>query len=243
MYSIERNLMPNLPQTPYRNGVGQYEGVVLHATANNGDTADGERNYEVTHWQNAFVHFFCDYSKVLQVADTQFVAWGAGGIANKRYVHIELCQTVNDDTPEARKKFDAAYKNWIWVAAYLLYQRKLGVTPATLWSHHRVTKELGGTTHCDPDDYLATWGKSWENVQNDVLYMYNAYANPAPPPLPEKASELVEALSVTDLSKENADKILDILHEAWKYASPDGRIDLHIVANKVRKLSGQKEVK
>ena len=67
-YQITINLIPGVPNEPY--DARRYVGVVAHSTANNGDSADGERNYESTAWQNAFVHFFVDDQKILQVADT-----------------------------------------------------------------------------------------------------------------------------------------------------------------------------
>lgn len=239
MYSIEKNFIPGLPQIPYQNGVGAFEGVVMHATANYGDSVDGERNWEASNFNDAFVHFFCDHNKVLQVADTDYVAWGAGQVANKKYVHIELCQVKNDGTQEAKDKFQAAYSNWIWIAAFTLYQRKLTVNDQTLWSHRRVTQELGGTTHMDPDDYLAEWGKTWANVKNDVLYIYNGYAQPTPAPTLAPAPVKTEALS-----QDNAQYIIDRwLSYGWEFASAEDQTRRRDLANALRRAAGVEEVK
>jgi N-acetylmuramoyl-L-alanine amidase CwlA len=175
MYAITPKFLSGIPKLPFRNGVGAYEGIVLHSTGNGEDTALGNVNYEQDHWQDAFVHYFIDETGIYQTASTDFRAWGAGANANPRFVHIELCETKNHDD------FLVSYNQYVWLAGYLLYSKKLGVTPAkadgtgTLWSHADVTKILGGTTHPDPIDFLASHGKTWANVVNDVTYVYNQY--------------------------------------------------------------------
>jgi N-acetylmuramoyl-L-alanine amidase CwlA len=175
MYAITPKFLSGIPKLPFRNGVGAYEGIVLHSTGNGEDTALGNVNYEQDHWQDAFVHYFIDETGIYQTASTDFRAWGAGANANPRFVHIELCETKNHDD------FLVSYNQYVWLAGYLLYAKKLGVTPAkadgtgTLFSHYDVTHILKGTTHEDPIDFLASHDKTWANVINDVTYIYNQY--------------------------------------------------------------------
>lgn len=166
-YLIVQNLIPGLPKVAYDSG--HYVGVVAHATANNGDSADGERNYESSSWQLAFVHFFVDDTKIEQVADFNYVCYGAGHTANHLgYVQVELCQTTDP------AKFAAAYDRYVWLLAKLLYDRKLGVVDGvTLMSHAQVSAKWHETTHTDPIDYLASHGKTWANLVDDVTTQYN----------------------------------------------------------------------
>ena len=166
-YTIEQNFIPCLPKEPYDNG--HYVGIIAHATSNNGDSADGERNYESTTWQNAFVHFFVDDQKIEQVADTNYICYGAGHTANHLgYVQVELCQTT-DST-----KFNKANAMYTWLLAKLLYNRKLFVVDGvTLMSHAQVSAKWHETNHTDPIDYLASHGKSWVNLVADVTTQYN----------------------------------------------------------------------
>ncbi|MHB1654116.1 MAG: peptidoglycan recognition protein family protein [Desulfitobacteriaceae bacterium] len=168
-YEIVKNFISGLPKVPYDGGVGKYVGVVAHATANNGDSSDGERNYESTTWQSAFVHFFVDDTKIEQVADTNYLCYGAGHTANHMgYAQVELCQTTDP------AKFAKAYVRYVWLLAYLLYQRKLGVVDGvTLMSHAQVSAKWHETTHTDPIDYLASHGKTWTNLVADVTEQYN----------------------------------------------------------------------
>ena len=162
-----QNIIPGLPKEVY--DAGHYVGVVAHATANNGDSADGERNYESTTWQNAFVHFFVDDLKIEQVADTQYLCYGAGHTANHMgYAQVELCQTTD------ATKFATAYVQYVWLLAKLLYDLKLGVTDGvTLMSHAQVSAKWKETDHTDPIDDLATFNKTWANVVADVTAQYN----------------------------------------------------------------------
>jgi N-acetylmuramoyl-L-alanine amidase CwlA len=167
-FTIIKNLIPGLPQEAYDGGVGAYIGVVAHATANNGDSADAERTYESTTWQSAFVHFFVDDQKIEQVADTNYVCYGAGHTANHSgYAQVELCQSTD------ATKFANAYAQYVWLLAYLLYARKLGVTDGvTLMSHAEVSAKWKETDHTDPIEYLASHGKTWANVITDVTAQY-----------------------------------------------------------------------
>lgn len=170
MYQITSKLLTGIPTTPYRNGVGAYEGVVCHATESTnhsgGDTPSGERDFEQSTHQNAFVHFFVGVEQgnavIVQTAPTDYTAWGAGAAANQRYVHVELCMYDDPAT------FSLAYGAYIWLLAKLLKDRNLDVTPAhpdgtgTVWAHSDVTNYLGGTTHTDPNSYLAAHGITWD---------------------------------------------------------------------------------
>ena len=165
-YPITINLIPGLPKEAY--DAGHYVGVVAHATANNGDSADGERNYELTTWRSAFVHFFVDDKKILQVADCNYVCYGAGHTANHMgYAQVELCQTTD------AAKFVKAYAMYTWLLAKLLYNRKLFVVDGvTLMSHAQVSAKWHESTHTDPIDYLASHGKTWTNLVADVSTQY-----------------------------------------------------------------------
>jgi N-acetylmuramoyl-L-alanine amidase len=189
MYTIKRNLIPGLPVFPYRHGYGAYEGTVSHSTESSnhsgGDTPTGERNYEASTFNHAFVHFFVGVENgaavIEQVADTRNGAYGAGPEGNKRFVHTELC--MYDDP----KLFAIAYDAYCWLQAKILFDRKLGVSKAqangsgTLWAHADVAKFLGGSDHQDPIDYLAKHGVSWDNHVVHVTQKYNEMANPPKP--------------------------------------------------------------
>jgi len=176
LYDVTRQWISGLPKEPYLKGVGKYEGVVIHYTDNPGDNAVLEANYVKNNWQNAFVHEFIDADRIIQVADPDYKAWGAGKYANDKYIHLELC---HENTQE---DFELSYKKLVRRAAEYLYRLDLGVTPAkadgsgTLWGHIHVTRYLGGTDHVDPIAYMAKWNITWDDLVKAVAEEYNAIA-------------------------------------------------------------------
>ncbi len=71
-------------------------------------------------------------------------------------------------------KFAAAYVQYVWLLAKLLYDLKLGVTDGvTLMSHDQVSAKWKETDHTDPIDYLASHDKTWANLVADVTTQYN----------------------------------------------------------------------
>ncbi len=173
-YPVKLEWISGLPQVPFLDGVGKYEGVVIHYTASPNDTAQTEADHERVHWRKAFVHEFIDPNEIIQVADPDYKSWGAGEKANDRFIHLELCHS------NTQGDFDASFARITQRAAEYLYRLRLGVSPAkadgtgTLWGHMDVTRYLGGTNHTDPVAYLSGWGISWDDVISSVTEKYNA---------------------------------------------------------------------
>lgn len=169
-YEVVKVRLEGVPQIPYADGVGKHRGVCMHATANWGmgekeDLAMNERNWEQNHFDDAFVHYFCDYLMTLDVADDDYISYGCG-MGNPYFINIELCQT------KVRDRFLASYRRWVFQAAKVLYDNKLGVIDGvTLVSHKWVSDNMGGT-HQDPMEYLAYHGYTWADVVRDVTADY-----------------------------------------------------------------------
>ncbi|MBC6316747.1 hypothetical protein [Listeria grandensis] len=75
--NIQKQHINGLPKTAYANGVGKPSMIVLHEAANNSATIENEVSYMSRNWQNAFVHAFASASKVIEIVDTNYTAWGA----------------------------------------------------------------------------------------------------------------------------------------------------------------------
>ncbi|MGE6847719.1 N-acetylmuramoyl-L-alanine amidase [Bacillus tropicus] len=182
--------IPDLPKQPYRNGVGAYEGVVAHSTATPEAPAINIQKYESRTWRSAFVHYAVDWNETIQIADTKYIAYGAGPGANKRFVHVELCETRDYE------KFKRSYDKYVKLLAKILRDRGLLVEKG-LWTHYDVTKYLGGTDHEDPLDYLRSHGVSEAQFRADVQRAYNNSSVDVS--VPEKPSKPAEVpMAVTD---------------------------------------------
>ncbi|WP_017154112.1 N-acetylmuramoyl-L-alanine amidase [Bacillus bingmayongensis] len=177
-------IIPDLPKQPYRYGVGAYEGVVAHSTATPEAPAINIRNYEARTWRSAFVHYATDWDETIQIASTKFQAWGAGPVANKRFVHVELSETSDP------VKFKKSYERYVKLLATILRDRNIHPSKG-LWTHKDVTYGLGGTDHEDPLDYLRSHGVSEAQFRADVKRAYNnSNADVSVPEKPSKPEEV-----------------------------------------------------
>ncbi|GMR66499.1 N-acetylmuramoyl-L-alanine amidase [Bacillus basilensis] len=182
-------IIPNLPKQPYRNGVGAYEGVVAHSTATPEAPAINIQKYESRTWRSAFVHYAVDWNETIQIADTKYIAYGAGLGANKRFVHVELCETRDYE------KFKRSYDKYVKLLAKILRDRGLSVEKG-LWTHYDVTKYLGGTDHEDPLDYLRSHGVLEAQFRADVQRAYNnSSVDVSVPEKPSKPAEVPTAVT------------------------------------------------
>ncbi len=182
-------LIPDLPKQGYRYGIGAYEGVVAHSTATPEAPAINIQKYETRTWRNAFVHYAVDWDEVIQIADTNYIAYGAGPGANKRFVHVELCETANYE------KFKRSYDKYVKLIAKILRDRGLSVEKG-LWTHYDVTKYLGGTDHEDPLGYLKSHGVLEAQFRADVQRAYNnSSADVSVPEKPSKPAEVPTAVT------------------------------------------------
>ncbi|HET7657827.1 MAG TPA: peptidoglycan-binding domain-containing protein [Bacillales bacterium] len=220
-YEITKKLIPGLPKFPYRQGIGRPEFVELHATGAWGGTDESNLKYEKRTWLTAFVHYFNDWDSIIQVADTDYGAYGSGPIANDRAIHQELVQTRD------YQRFLESYKRYIWLAARNLHvynlspERRKGI-----WTHHDVTKYLGGTHHTDPDAYLAYHGFSVDKLISDVQEIFHEGKIKHVEPKPQvKAEYIVNVLRRGDSGSEVRElqkRLIDLGYDLHEYGA-DGQ--------------------
>ncbi|MED3390691.1 N-acetylmuramoyl-L-alanine amidase, partial [Bacillus thuringiensis] len=182
-------LIPDVPKTPYRGGIGAYECVVAHSTATPEAPAINIQRYETRTWRKAFVHYAVDWKETIQIADTKYIAYGAGPAANKRFVHVELCET-GDFT-----KFKRSYEKYVRLLAKILQDNNLSVEEG-LWTHNDVRKYLGGTDHEDPIAYLRSHGVTESQFRADVQRAHhNASVAVSVPEKPSKPTAVTDGIA------------------------------------------------
>lgn len=173
MVQIVNREIPGLPKIPWAKGKPTC--IVLHETANNSDNGryEGEVNYMRNHWENAFVHFFTGEQNTAMVHDpAKGGAWGAGPSMHNYGIHFELCRS------STKAGFLKAYDNWL--DAMVFYAKQYGIPMnfnkgterSGFFTHDYVRKTWGGTTHTDPNVYLAKWGVSLSQLENDLRKKY-----------------------------------------------------------------------
>lgn len=178
--SITKSIWSGFPKNKYRNGYGKPEGVVVHETANSSSTIYNEIAYMKKNYNNAFVHSFVDASRIINIANTNYLAWGVGYPGNARFVQFEQIEV------HSKSAFAHEIANAAWYTAYLLHEYNLKPNDAaydgkgTVWSHNAVSKYLGGSSHTDPVGYYSSNGKKYFGQAYTMAQFYTlvkAYYN------------------------------------------------------------------
>ena len=217
----------------YRKGYKRPEGVVIHASANPNASIDSEISYMAKNYKNAFTHAWAGHNKIIEIANTNYACWGAGGVANKRFVQIEMTE---DKRLTKQQKIQVVDHAAYWAAVQLVHYG-LPCTDAskgsgTVWGHTHVTKYLGGTTHTDPIAFLRSLGLTWDDVYKQTKRYYDAYkkgtsdqvksldgtqGTSTPKPAPSKPSKPATP------SKPSSGSIVDYLNSQGKDSSFSAR--------------------
>jgi len=177
---VTKSIWSGFPKNAYRKGTGKPEGVVVHETANASSTIYNEIAYMKKNYNNAFVHSFVDASHVINIANTNYLAWGVGYPGNARFVQFEQVEV------HSKSAFAKEISNAANYTATLLKQYNLKPNDAaydgkgTVWSHSSVSKNLGGSSHTDPVGYYSTTGKKYFGQAYTMTQFYTlvkAYYN------------------------------------------------------------------
>ena len=169
---IEENYTSYFPKYGYRYGVGRPEGIVVHDTANDNSTIDGEINFMKNNYESAFVHAFVDGNRIIETAPTDYLSWGAGPAGNERFINVEIVHT-HDYASFARSMNNYAD----YAATQLVYY---GLKPdsaendgqGTVWTHYAISRWLGGTDHADPHQYFRDHNYSYTELYDLINEKY-----------------------------------------------------------------------
>lgn len=157
--NVTKSIWSGFPTNKYT--TGKPDGVVVHETGNPNSTIYGEIAYMKKNYQNAFVHSYVDASRVINIANTDYLAWGCGFPGNGRFLQFEQVEV------HSKAAFAMEVNNAANYTAELLHQYNLPLNNAvndgrgTVWSHKAVAHYLGGSDHVDPDGYYAKSGQTY----------------------------------------------------------------------------------
>lgn len=156
-------------------------GVVIHDTGNENSTISSEVSYMKQNYSSTrvFVHTFIDNQQIINIADTKYMAEGAGPYANPYFVQFEMPHEYT------AASFANQLGNAAYYTAYILKQNNLPVTKGTkdgggtVWTHAMISSYLGGTDHEDPISYWSTsarklFGTTY-NINNFVELVQDYY--------------------------------------------------------------------
>lgn len=143
--------------------VSRIEYIVIHYTANNGDTAKGNTEYFKS-YRGSSAHYFVDENEIWQSVEDRNIAWHCG--ANS-YVHPK-CRNMNSIGIElcSRKSSNGTYyfeektvNNAVELVRFLM--KKYNISPEKVVRHYDVTKKI-----C-PEPFVRDV-KAWEGFKQKV---------------------------------------------------------------------------
>ena len=118
--------------------------IIIHYTANNGDTAKGNCNYFLKRYRGASAHYFVDENSIWQCVEDKDVAWHIGArkyytdARNENSIGVELCSRKDDSGVYYFK--DEVVKNAQELVRYLA--KKYDVTENRILRHFDCTKKI-----------------------------------------------------------------------------------------------------
>lgn len=176
-YPIENRLL-KLNQRPLKGS----HFIIAHDSGNPANTGKNALENEVQYMSKnaiqggAFTsHWVGGGGKIIQLAKTGFIQFGAGAKANPyAYAQVELARTNNSE------QFKKDYLAYVWLLKKLAVEAGVPLTLNSgnsvndkgIKTHHWVSQSLGGTTHTDPDNYLAGFGITLSQFAKDLAEGY-----------------------------------------------------------------------
>lgn len=146
-----------------RFSAGKPTWVVVHSSGNPNAGIDSEIAYMTRNQDNAYVQAWCGHNKIVEIASTDYRAWGAGRTANKYAVQIEVTE---DKRLTKAQKLQAIDREAFWVAVQCAYY---GIPLNKVYSHADISRMYPqDTDHTDPIAFFKSVGVSWSQFKSQV---------------------------------------------------------------------------
>lgn len=179
--------------------------IVIHYTAGDGDTAQGNGSYFRNNRVQASAHWFVDDTEAVLSVEEHFIAWHCGGSA---YVHPE-CRNGNSIGVElcSRKDADGLYyftqetvANAVTLVRELM--KKYNVPPENVIRHYDVTGKI-----C-PAPFVGAGYDQWNEFKEEIsMKRYDKLED-----VPNWATATVQRLMDRDILQGNGQG-LDLSHD------------------------------
>ena len=151
-----------------RFSAGKPTWVVVHSSGNPNAGIDSEIAYMANNQNSAFVQAWASNNKIVEIANTDYPAWGAGRTANKYAVQIEVTE---DKRLSKAQKLQAIDHEAFWVAVQCAYY---GIPLNKVYSHADISRMYPqDTDHTDPIAFFKSVGVSWSQFKDQVKRYYD----------------------------------------------------------------------
>ena len=155
-----------------KRSLGNIKYIVIHYTANDGDTAKGNGNYFKNNIVKASAHYFVDDDTIVRSVPDDYAAWSVGGskypdcgrtgggnwygkCTNSNSISVELCDTVKNGVSDFS---ESTVRNAVELVRSLMGQ--YGIDTEHVIRHFDVTGKI-----C-PKPYID--GAAWQGFKNMI---------------------------------------------------------------------------
>ena len=137
--------------------------VVVHSSGNPNGSLESEISYMSRNYRNAYTQSWAGHNKIVEIANTDYPAWGAGRTANKYAVQIEVTE---DKRLTKAQKLQAIDRESFWVAVQCAYYN---IPLNKVYSHADISRMYPqDTDHTDPIAFFKSVGVSWSQFKAQV---------------------------------------------------------------------------
>lgn len=155
----------------------------------------------------------------VQTMPWDYKPWGCGGGCNNGWIQFEICEDGLTD----RSYFNAAYAEAVKLTAYLC--KKFGINPygkvgnvPTILCHQDSYRLGMGTNHSDVYHWFNRYGKTMDNVRDDVAAILGTAKQTTPTTYKYGDRELEKGCEGDDV-KELQEKLLKLGYKLPKYGA------------------------
>lgn len=200
------------------------QGIVLHETANPGDSAANEYKYFDSSEHQACAHAFIDTNEVIICVPFDEKAWHAGHTANEKYLGFELCHANN--AIDFFKIWDNAVE--FFANTFITKLNITTISNDNLPSHAEISQKYKETDHMDPVSYFAQYGKSVNDFRIAVQSRINVLLRP-----PLRVTYKGREISCNPFIKDGATyvQIRPLLEQIGKKVAWDGNTKTVIISD------------
>ena len=146
-----------------RFAAGKPTWVVVHSSGNPNASLESEIAYMAKNQDNAFTQAWAGHNKIVEIANTDYPAWGAGRTANRYAVQIEVTE---DKRLSKAQKLQAIDREAFWVSVQCVYY---GIPLNRVYSHADISRMYPqDTNHTDPIAFFKSAGVSWSAFMAQV---------------------------------------------------------------------------
>lgn len=151
-----------------RFAAGKPTWAVVHSSGNPNASLESEIAYMTRNQDRAFTQAWAGHDKIIEIANTDYPAWGAGRTANKYAVQIEVTE---DKRLTKAQKLQAIDREAFWVAVQCAYY---GIPMNRVYSHADISRMYPqDTNHTDPIAFFKSVGVSWSDFKAQVKKYYD----------------------------------------------------------------------